>query len=335
MNYKVRRPKAALAMAIVVAMLFAGFSSASAQFFKKKSKFPDHPVTFIIGWETGGGSDIVARILCAEAEKFLGQPIVVVNKPGGSGAKAYMEIANAKPDGYLIGNTTGTISTHKFMGVIPIASEAFEIVTTFNSDPGAIWVAKDSPYKTLKDLVEAARKNPETITVAASNPGSITRFGTQLLEKNANVRFKLVSQSGGESAGPTMVAGGHVDAAQAAVVTALSLYQAGLIRPLGVMDEKRIPAFPEIPTYKEQGYNVSISNYRQILAPKDTPKEVMDALYSAFKKAAESEKFQKFMNESGSVPLAWTPAKSKEFLAKQDEMFKKMIVEMGLYKEFK
>jgi tripartite-type tricarboxylate transporter receptor subunit TctC len=101
------------------------------------------------------------------------------------------------------------------------------------------------------------------------------------------------------------------------------------------MDEKRIPAFPEIPTYKEQGYDVSISNYRQILAPKGTPKEVMDALYAAFKKAAESEKFQKFMNESGSVPLAWTPAKSKEFLAKQDEMFKKMIVEMGLYKEYK
>lgn len=83
MNYKVRRPKAALAMAIVVAMLFAGFSSASAQLFKKKSKFPERPVTFVIGWETGGGSDIVARILCAEAEKHLGQPIVVVNKPGG------------------------------------------------------------------------------------------------------------------------------------------------------------------------------------------------------------------------------------------------------------
>lgn len=297
--------------------------------------FPNRPVTYIIGWATGGGSDLVSRVLCAEAEKHLGQPIVIVNKPGGSGAKAYVEISQAKPDGYTIGNTTGTISTHKFMGVIPIGQEAFEVVITFNSDPGGLWVKKDAPWKTLKEFVEDARKRPDTITVAASNPGSITRLGLQLLEVKEDVKFKIASQSGGESAGPALVAGGHVDACQAAPVTAKSLYEAGEIRPLGVMSEERVEAFPDVPTFMEQGYDVVMHNTRQILAPKGTPKEVVDKLYAAFKAATESETFKKFMNESGSMILAWGPEKSREFLTKQDAQFKELLQQVGLYKETK
>jgi len=297
--------------------------------------FPTRPVTYIIGWETGGGSDLVSRVLCAEAEKHLGQPIVIVNKPGGSGAKAYVEISRAKPDGYTIGNTTGTISTHKFMGVIPIGHEAFEVVITFNSDPGGLWVKKDAPWKDLKEFIEDARKRPDTITVAASNPGSITRLGLQLLELKENVKFKIASQAGGEAKGPSLVAGGHVDACQAAPVTAKSLYEAGEIRPLGVMSEVRVEAFPDIPTFMEQGYDVVMHNTRQVLAPKGTPKEVVDRLYSAFKAAAESETFQKFMNESGSMILTWDQKQSTDFLEKQDAQFKDLLQQVGLYKEAK
>lgn len=297
--------------------------------------YPTRPVTYIIGWETGGGSDLVSRVLCAEAEKHLGQPIVIVNKPGGSGAKAYVEISQARPDGYTIGNTTGTISTHKFMGVIPIGHEAFEVVITFNSDPGGLWVKKDAPWKDLKEFVEDARKRPDTITVAASNPGSITRLGLQLLEVKENVKFKIASQAGGEANGPSLVAGGHVDACQAAPVTAKSLYDAGEIRPLGVMSEVRVEAFPDIPTFMEQGYDVVMHNTRQVLAPKGTPKEVVDKLYAAFKAAAESETFQKFMNESGSMILTWNQEESTEFLTKQDAQFKDLLQQVGLYKEAK
>ena len=297
--------------------------------------YPTRPVTYIIGWETGGGSDLVSRVLCAEAEKHLGQPIVIVNKPGGSGAKAYVEISQARPDGYTIGNTTGTISTHKFMGVIPIGHEAFEVVITFNSDPGGLWVKKDAPWKDLKEFIEDARKRPDTITVAASNPGSITRLGLQLLELKENVKFKIASQAGGEAKGPSLVAGGHVDACQAAPVTAKSLYEAGEIRPLGVMSEVRVEAFPDIPTFMEQGYDVVMHNTRQVLAPKGTPKEVVDKLYAAFKAAAESETFQKFMNESGSMILTWDQKQSTEFLTKQDAQFKDLLQQVGLYKEAK
>jgi len=299
------------------------------------ASFPSKPVTYIIGWKTGGGSDLVGRILCGEAEKYLGQRIIVVNKPGGSGAKAYMEISQAKPDGYTIGNCTGTISTHKFMGNIPVGSSDFTPVITFNRDPGGFWVKKDAPWKTLNDLVAYAKKNPGKVVVAASNPGSITRFGLLLLEESAGIKFRIASQSGGESKGPKLVAGGHVDACQAAPVTGRSLYKAGHIRPLGFMSEERVAAYPDIPTYKEQGYNVTIGNYRQVLAPKNIPPEVLKTLYDAFKKAANSDKYRNFMIGSGSVPLDWGPEKSKTFLMEQDELFKKMIKERGLYKEKK
>lgn len=316
----------------VLILVVMGLCTAGAV---QAADYPKKPVTYIVGWKTGGGSDLVGRVLCAEAEKFLGQRIIVINKPGGSGAKAYMEIANSKPDGYTIGNCTGTISTHKFMGNIPIGSEAFQPIITFNRDPGGFWVKKDAPWKTLKDLVAYAKKNPEKITVAASNPGSITRFGLLLLEEAAGIKFKIASQPGGESKGPKLVAGGHVDACQAAPVTGRSLYKSGLIRPLGFMADKRVSAYPDVPTYIEQGYNITIGNYRQVLVPKDTPPEIVKVLYDAFKKAANSEKYLSFMNNGGSVPLDWGPDKSKELLKEQDEFFKKMIKDMGLYKEKK
>lgn len=319
-----RRAKWTVLLSMVMVLLVAGAVVAA--------DFPSKQVTFLIGWSTGGGSDLVSRVLCGEAEKHLGQPIVIVNKPGGSGAKSYLEISKSRPNGYVIGNTTGTISTHKHLGNIPIGYEAFEPVMTFNYDPGAIWVKADAPWKTLEELVEAARKNPESITVAASNPGSITRFGLLLLEKEAGVKFRIASQAGGESKGPGLVAGGHVDACQAAPVTGRSLYEAGKIRPLGVMSNERLEAFPDLPTYKEQGYDITIANYRQIIAPAGTPEEVVQTLYSAFKKAAEGEKYQKYMKESGSVPLSLSPAESEKLMKEQSEFFKKMIIDMGMYK---
>lgn len=295
--------------------------------------FPTRPVTYIVGWSAGGGSDIVSRVLCAEAEKFLGQPITVINRSGGSGTVSYTEISNSPPDGYTIGNCTGTISTHKFMGNLDFGHEAFEPIITINSDPGAIWVAVDAPWETLDDLVEDLRANPESITIASSNPGSVTRFGTMLLEQEAGIKFQIASQAGGESAGPGLVAGGHVDAAQAALVTGKSLYDAGEIRPLGVMADERVAAFPDVPTYKEQGYDVEIYNMRQVLAPKGTPREIIDVLYDAFYQAANSDEYQTFMNESGSTPLDWGPDESRAYLEEQDELFRSIIVSAGLLVE--
>lgn len=317
---------------VLAVMVLAGAGLVFAEGVEE-DEFPTRPVTYIVGWSEGGGSDIVGRVLCAEAEQHLGSPLTVVNHPGGSGTRSYTEIKDARPDGYTIGNTTGTISTHKFMGNLDFGHEAFVPIITFNYDPGAIWVADDAPWETLDDLVEHLKENPESVTIASSNPGSVTRFGTLLLEQEAGIKFRIASQAGGESAGPGLVAGGHVEACQAAPVTAKSLYEAGEIRPLGVMAEERLDAFPEIPTYIEQGYDITIANYRQVIAPKDTPQARVDILNEAFTQAANSERFLNFMNESGSNPLDWGPERSREYLEQQDALFRQIIEDAGLLEE--
>ena len=174
-----------IALLIVVALLFWGGASESAAV-----SYPTRSIQFLIGWNIGGGSDQAGRTLCLYAEKYLKQPFTIQNQPAGSGAKAYMAIAKAKPDGYTIGLTTSTISTLKPMGRIPVGTDDFEHEIMFNSDPGGIWVHKDAPWKTLGEFLAYAKQNPGKVSVAASTPGSITRFQMMALEQKGGVEFR-------------------------------------------------------------------------------------------------------------------------------------------------
>lgn len=287
--------------------------------------YPTKPIEFLVGWSPGGGSDLVARVMLNESEKILGQSVPFVFMPGGSGATAYAKLYNSDPDGYTLAICTGTITTHQLLGNLDFGPDDFEPIITINSDPGAVWVAKDAKWQTLEDLVEDARQNPETIVIASSNPGSITRYGTTVFEQAAGIKFKIMSESGGEGAGPQLVAGGHVDVCQAAPVTGKALYEAGLIRPLGVMSDERVAAFPDLPTYKEQGYDVTMYNFRQILAPKGTPKEIIDKLYDAFSKGVRSESYQDYMHNAGSTPLDIGPEETLNLFKDQKELFAEII----------
>ena len=182
-----------------------------------------------------------------------------------------MAIAKAKPDGYTIGLTTSTISTLKPMGRIPVGTDDFEHVIMFNSDPGGIWVHKDAPWKTLGEFLAYAKQNPGKVSVAASTPGSITRFQMMALEQKGGVEFRVLSQQGGAANGLTNLAGKHIDAAMGTPLEGYALFSAGQIRPLGFCSEERIPMLPDVPTWREQGVDVVLSTARTVIAPKGTP----------------------------------------------------------------
>lgn len=298
-------------------------------------QFPDKQITFIIGWSAGGGSDLSTRFLCTYAEKHLNQPFAIQNMEGGSGAKAYMYIAKSKPDGYTIGNTTSTISTHKPMGNIPLGSNDFEPIIAFNEDPGAIWVKADAPWKTLDELVAYVKTKPGQVTIAASNPGSITRFQMMAIEQETGVEFNVLSQKGGAGPGLVALAGGHIEVAMGTPLEGFTLYNAGKIRPLGVLAEKRVSILPDVPTLKEQGIPVAISTNRMVIAPKGTPKEIIQVLYEAFKKASHDPEYQKALESKGSTWLDWDPDKCKQYLKQQDAVFEELIKKAGLYKPVK
>ena len=267
------------------------------------------------------------------AEKALKQPFSIQNMPAGSGAKAYMTIANAKPDGYTIGLTTSTISTLKPMGTIPLGSEDFEHIITFNSDPGGIWVHKDAPWKNLQEFLAYAKENSGKVSVAASNPGSITRFQMMALEQNAGVEFRVLSQKGGAASGLTSLAGKHIDAAMGTPLEGFALYSAGNIRPLGFSSDERVPMMPDVPTWKEQGVDVVLSTARTIIAPKGTPREVIETLYKAFKSAVNDPEYRRSMESKGSNVHDYDPEQTRDFLKKQDAQFAELIKTSGLGKK--
>ena len=304
---------------IAAALLCLGASEAMAE------TYPSRPIQFIIGWNIGGGSDQAGRTLCLYAEKILKQPFTIQNVPAGSGAKAYMSIAHAKPDGYTIGLTTSTISTLKPLGRVPVGSEDFEHVIMFNSDPGGIWVHKDAPWKTLGEFLDYARQNPGDVSVAASNPGSITRFQMVALEQAAGVQFRVLSQQGGAANGLTNLAGKHIDAAMGTPLEGYALYTAGQIRPLGFCAAERVAIMPDVPTWKEQGIDVVLSTARTVIAPKGTPKEVIDTLYKAFHAAVTDPKYIQGMESKGSSVHDLNPEQTKQFLTEQDASFAELI----------
>jgi len=300
-----------------------------------EAKYPERPINFIIGWAIGGGSDQAGRSLCMYAEKELGKPFAIQNITGGSGAKAYMNIAKSKADGYTIGLTTSTISTLKTMGTIPLGTDDFEHIIMFNSDPGGIWVHKDAPWKTLKEFLDYAKANPGKVSVAASNPGSITRFEMMALESAADVRFRVLAQQGGAAKGLVALAGKHIDAAMGTPLEGYALYQAGQIRPLGWSSAERVGMMPDVPTWKESGYDVVIATSRTVIAPKGTPKEIIDTLYKAFSNAVNNPTYRANMEKMGSNVHDLTPEQTKSFLSEQNATFKKIIDDAGLGKKAK
>jgi tripartite-type tricarboxylate transporter receptor subunit TctC len=265
--------------------------------------YPSKPVQLMVAYPAGGSTDIAARIVAAVAEKELGQSIVVLNKGGAGGQVGWTEMSRAKPDGYYIGfinlpalNTVILDPDRK----AAFNADAFVPVINQVLDPGIIWVKGDSPYKTLKDLVDAARRNPHKISAATTGILSDDHLAILMMEEAApGAFFRIVHFEGGA---PVMTAmlGGHVDAAFDNVGSVFRRVKTGEVRALAVMDTQRSPFMPDVPTMPELGYpSVISSSTRGIAAPKGTPQPVIKRLEQVLKKAMEDPEHVKKMEEAG------------------------------------
>ena len=265
--------------------------------------FPTKPVQLMVAYPAGGSTDIAARILAAIAEKDLGQSIVVVNKGGAGGQVGWTEMARVKPDGYYM----GFINLPALNTVIldPDRKAAFGIdafVPVINQvlDPGIIWVKGDSPYKTLKDLIDAAKKNPQKISAATTGILSDDHLAILMMEEAApGAMFRIVHFEGGAPV-MTAVMGGHIDCAFDNVGSVFRRIKTGELRALAVMDTQRSPFIPDVPTMPELGYKTVISSStRGIAVPKGTPQPVVKRLEQSLKKAIDDPEHLKKMQEAG------------------------------------
>ena len=265
--------------------------------------YPTRPVQLMIAYPAGGSTDVAARIVAAIAEKDLGQSIVVVNKAGAGGQVGWTEMSRQRPDGYYIGfiNLPGfnTVILDPERKAI-FNADSFVPIINQVLDPGVIWVRADSPYKNLKDLIDAARKNPNTIRTATTGILSDDHLAILMVEEAApGAIFRIVHLDGGAPQ-MTAILGGHVDVAFDNVGSIVKRVKSGEVRALAVMDPQRSKFLPDVPTTPELGLPTVISNStRGIAGPKGMPDAVVKRLQDVFRKAMEHPDHVSRMEDAG------------------------------------
>ncbi len=275
--------------------------------------YPRRAVQLIVAFPAGGSTDVGARILAGMAEKDFGQPITVVNKAGAGGQIGFTDIARAKPDGYTLGflNLPGMNT----ITLDPERKAAFTVdsfIPVVNQvlDPGLIWVKGDSPYKTLAELTDAAKKNPGKISACTTGILSDDHLAILMTHEAAKVDFRIVHFDGGAQQ-ITGVLGGHVDVAFDNVGGPFKRVLSGELRGLAVLDNERSSFLPDVPTAKELGYPTIISSStRGIGVQKGTPPDVIKALEAGLQKAMQNPDHIQKLKDAG---LGFKPMVGAEY----------------------
>jgi len=257
-----------------------------------EEKFPAKPITFLVGFAPGGGGDSTSRGMTEPASKILGQPVVVQNRPGGGGAVALGELKNAQPDGYTIGlMTTGAIVSPHMRKVAYHPVDDFEAILQTNDVVYGLVVRTDSPYKTLKDLIDYAQANPNKLKYSTSGAGTSQHLVMVQLGDLLNVKWTHVPFGSGVEAVSALL-GGHVDFESGAPEWK-SYVASGRLRLLATFGERRIESYRDVPTLIELGHNITAPNICCVVGPKGIPKDRMKILHDAFYKATEDPGFRK------------------------------------------
>ena len=253
--------------------------------------WPERPITFICPWPAGGTADQSMRALCTVAGRILGQAVAVENRAGASGMIGAKALASAKPDGYTIGQIPISVTRFSQLGTLAAdPRKDFTYIARTSGQTFGIAVAAQSPYKTLQDLVAAAKAKPGTITYAHAGVGGATHVGMEEFAAAAGIQLSHVPYKGGAEA-LQGVLGGHVDALADSSSWAPHV-EAGKLRLLATWGEQRTPRFQNVPTLKDLGYNVVVDAPNGIGAPKGLPPAIASKLRDAFRQAVASPEFK-------------------------------------------
>lgn len=292
---------------LVVAGLAAVHSISYAE-----AAYPNRPISMVVGWPAGGSADAVARLVAAHMSSVLGQPVVVDNRAGAGGNIGSELVAKAKPDGYTI--LLATSASHGFNSALysslnykPI--EDFAPIGMINSSPGTLLVPINSPFKTLRDLINAAKAQPGKLNYGSGGVGSSQHLAGAMFNKLADVELAHIPFKGTAPAITDLMAG-RLDM----IVTTgpIQFIRSGKLRPLAIAAHERHPAMPDVPTFEQAGIkNFYTDNWYGLAAPSRTPRAVLETLNAALNKALANPDVQKQFIEQGAFPAK--PMKVDEF----------------------
>jgi tripartite-type tricarboxylate transporter receptor subunit TctC len=324
--------KALISLVLILAFVFPCFDEAV----RAQDKYPSRAIELVVPFASGGGtSDLAGRIYGDALSKLLKVPVNIINKPGGTGIQGTDYVIRSNKDGYTLLAATDTplivmpviskeVTYDPLKDVIPIGH--------FSAVPSIFAVRSDSPFKTLAELVEFARKNPGKLKNSMAGFGTEAFFNLQLLCTKQGIKITSIPFKGGAES-MVAVLGGHTDLVTSSVGSLSSQLKAGKIRGLAISSPKRHPDFPDIPTTAELGYpDVNLSVWLAMFAPAGVPKQVVDVLVPAFEKACKDPEVIQRGTNAGLVVEYLGPEEIRKLMVSGIEVIKKLAPEAGLTK---
>ena len=297
--------------------------------------YPERPITLIVPWGAGGGTDATARIIGSLLEKDLGQPVNVVNRTGGSGVVGHSAIAQATPDGYTVGLITVEIGMMHWQGLTDLTGASYTPLGLVNADPAGLQVRADSPYKTANELIAAIKANPGKFKASGTGQGGIWHLAIAGMLKDLKVDPASVPWVPSNGAAPglqDMVAGG-VEVIPCSLPEARALIDAGKVRSLAIMDPRPAGLYPNVPTLKAAtGSDWTMAAWRGMAAPKGIPAEARDKLTAAIKKVYDSKEYKDFMSSRGFGVTYLPPEEFAKFMLKSSNDLGATMKAVGIVK---
>jgi tripartite-type tricarboxylate transporter receptor subunit TctC len=307
----------------------AAFVASSAQ--AQEAPFPQRgPLEITVLFPAGTSADVTARMLADGMTKHLNQRVLVVNRPGAGGAIGYKYVRAQKADGYSLVWNSNSISTTHHSGQLDFDYKAFDAVARVLVESVVLAVKSDAPWKTLRELVAQAKSTPKAISVGHSGVGSHTHISLAALFRASDVEVNEVP-FGAAQVVPSLL-GGHVGAIVQFPAALAGPVKQGQVRLLAALTQSRDPAWPEVPTAREQGIDVSLEAWRGVAVPAGTPRAVRAALESAIQRTVESQEFRKGAENLGVRPAFLPAAEFSELISKEDASLSRLMQLIGLKK---
>ena len=312
-----------------IVALALGLFVASAAF---GQAWPQKPVRFIVPFPPGGATDISARLLGEKLSQIWGQQVVIENRGGAGGGVGAAEAARAAPDGYTLFFPSGSVVTanqHIYAKLNYDPEKDFVPITNVVSGPQVVAVPASSPYKTVKDLIDAAKASPGKLTFGHAGIGSQTHLAAESLGHAAGVQFTHVPYKG-ESAALADLMGGQIQLATSNFAASAALAREGKIRALAVTSKERNPQLPDVPPASDVLPDFESQGWFGLMAPTGTPREVIEKVYRDSARIIHTEDFRARVEQLGMEPVGNTPADFAAAIRQQSARWQKVIKERGI-----
>ena len=285
--------------------------------------YPARTVRLLCWTSAGAPLDVMMRQLGKQLGELFGRTFVVDNRPGGAGVVAMAALANQPADGYNILSTTSSMSFTMATGRVPFEPANFTVLPAIEAEPSAVAVRADSRFKTLKEVMDDLRDRPNGLTVGGFSSAGFHQFVFYRLQQEGKFKSVWVPFKGGQEAGLALL-GGHIDVAIMTPSSAPAQIRNGDIRLLGISSERRTEYFPDVPTFKEQGYDVVEAIWRGVMVKAETPRTVVDALVSAIETVKQTQEWKDVARTNLQSPVSIS----------LDEMQRRVADEVSTYRDF-